>query len=495
MILFLIMNRRQNISLLITLLIGATFWLFACAPEERIVILITPTPATIIEVPTNTPTETTTSTATPTPTNTPTRSVTVPDETSVPSETPVPLPTIGEGTHIGPIIPTDYILPTLVVPSPIIPTTTATPAPTFTPTGPTPTPLPPLNASRMGLQLYSNVEQAEWEEYVRRAEGTGVQWIKIQVNWALLQPDTPNIFNDQMQLFERQVEAAARPPNMRVMLSIAKAPSWARSINIEDGPPDNPQALADFITFMLTQTKIGEVTDAIEIWNEPNLIREWQGTLPFNGAGYMQLFNPAYNAIRAYSPTIAIITAGLAPVGTIGDATVDDRAFLQQMYTAGLGNYNDIFIGAHPYGWGNPPDARCCINNPDRGWDDDPRFFFIENLEATYNIMQANRHGDIKVWVTEFGWATWEGLPTDPPELWMTYNSAKNQLDYTMRAFDIGLSLPYVEGMILWNLNFANMFRVEQRDEVAGYSLINPALLPAERPLYWALRQATGRDQ
>jgi hypothetical protein len=106
--------------------------------------------------------------------------------------------------------------------------------------------------------------------------------------------------------------------------------------------------------------------------------------------------------------------------------------------------------------------------------------------------MQASGHGNAKMWITEFGWATWEGLPTQAPELWMTYNTAKDQLNYTIRAFQIGQSLPYVEGMILWNLNFANMFRVEQRDEVAGYSIINPALLPAERPLYWALIQATG---
>lgn len=489
------MNRRLHKYLLIMTLIGALWAFVACAPEETIVIRITPTPASVVDLPTQTTPETATPTAeitqTVTPSITPTPSVS--PEPITPTQTPQPAPTIGEGTYVGPIIPPDYVMPTLVVPSPIIPTVTPTQQIlTSTPSGPTPTPIPLLDASRIGLQLYSNVGQAEWEEYVRRAERTGVQWIKIQVNWAFLQPDSPNMLNDQMQLFERQVEAASRPPNMRVMLSIAKAPSWARSTTQEDGPPNNPQALADFITFMLRDTKIGLAVDAIEIWNEPNLIREWRGSLPFSGSGYMQLFNPAYNAIRAYSPTIQIITAGLAPTGTLGADTVDDRTFLQQMYGAGLANYTDVFIGAHPYGWGNAPDARCCNAIPDRGWDDNPKFFFIQNIEETYAIMQASGHGNAKIWITEFGWATWEGLPTQAPELWMTYNTAQNQLNYTIRAFQIGQSLSYVEGMILWNLNFANMFRVEQRDEVAGYSLINPALLPAERPLYWALIQATG---
>jgi hypothetical protein len=46
--------------------------------------------------------------------------------------------------------------------------------------------------------------------------------------------------------------------------------------------------------------------------------------------------------------------------------------------------------------------------------------------------------------------------------------------------------------MILWNLNFANPFIVEQRSEIAGYSLLNPAIFPQERPLYNALAVVTG---
>src|SRR5690606_13880628 len=127
-----------------------------------------------------------------------------------------------------------------------------------------------------------------------------------------------NEFGAEMQLFERQIEALKRA-GFNVLLSVAKAPTWARSNQSEDGPPDNPEVLAEFIRFMLNDTKVGLSTDAIEVWNEPNLIREWRGTLPFNGAGYMGLFSSAYNAIRAYSPEMTIVTAGLAPTGTLAD--------------------------------------------------------------------------------------------------------------------------------------------------------------------------------
>ena len=420
-----------------------------------------------------------------------------------PTLSPTPSPTSIPMTplrFIGPVVGTDYQSPTPPPqgdPFDAIPTVTSTPLPpspiplaTNTP-GPSPTPVPGLDADQMGIQLYTNMDFDNWMRVIGLAQGTGVKWVKVQVNWAFLQPNGPNEFGERMQLFERQIEALKRA-EFNVMLSIAKAPTWARSVQLESGPPDDPAQLAQFITFMMDETKIGEVTDAIEVWNEPNLIREWQGTYPFNGAGYMQLFAPAYDAIRAYSPSITIITAGLAPAGTIGDVSVNDREFLQQMYNAGLANYGaDVVIGSHPYSWGNAPDLRCCDVIAGLSWDDAPQFFFLDNLEDTRDIMLQNGH-DVQMWVTEFGWATWEGLSSPPPEEWVTYNTAQEQANYGIRGFEIGQQLPYVGPMMLWNLNFANTFNVENSREVAGYSIINPAIFPSERPLYWALAQSTG---
>lgn len=90
--------------------------------------------------------------------------------------------------------------------------------------------------------------------------------------------------------------------------------------------------------------------------------------------------------------------------------------------------------------------------------------------------------------MTEFGWATWEGFPTEAPEPWMTYNSPAQQADYTMRAFQLGFELGYVGNMFLWNFNFANQALIENRVELAGYSLLYPDLRAEnalrQRPLY-----------
>ena len=168
--------------------------------------------------------------------------------------------------------------------------------------------------------------------------------------------------------------------------------------------------------------KLGPYIDAIEIWNEPNLKREWSGSHTFDGAGYIELFRVGHDAVRAYSPNITVITAGLAPTGNVDNTSVNDRTFLRQMYQAGLAGYNDIAIGIHPYSWGNPPDFVCCNNVDGQGWDDRPQLFFLQTISDYSEIVRANGH-NAQMWVTEFGWATWDGYPTDPPDSWMHYNS------------------------------------------------------------------------
>lgn len=335
----------------------------------------------------------------------------------------------------------------------------------------------------MGIQLYYNVDIDSWWELVEWTKPLNVGWIKMQADWSWLQPDSPDQFDQTFALFKSHVERAHNS-GFNVFISIAKAPTWARGSNTEeDGPPTDPELLANFITFLLEQ--VGEEVDAIEVWNEPNLRREWNGGLEWSGAGYMQLFRPAYDAVRAYSPEIAVVTAGLAPTSTNAAlGSIDDREFLRQMYANGLASqeFANIAIGVHPYGWGNPPDMRCCDQIPDRGWDDDPHFFFIETIDAYRDIMVANGDTTRQMWATEFGWGTWSGIPNEPPDGWMVYNSLEQQADYTMRAFEIGQSRDYIGPMFLWNLNFANETLIEQRNEMAAYSLFIPN--QPIRPLY-----------
>ena len=342
----------------------------------------------------------------------------------------------------------------------------------------------------MGIQLHYNYDVDTWEYRMQQIVPLRVSWVKVQAAWEWLQPDRQGQFERNFRLFQLHVQKADKY-GFQVMLSVVKAPDWSRHTNrSEDGPPDDLNQLASFLRQLMEQ--VGPYVDAIEIWNEPNLRREWTGNRPISGASYMELFRVAYDTIRAYSPTISIVTAGLAPTGNHSGVSVDDRAFLRQMYQAGLARYPDVKIGVHPYSWGNPPDFLCCNNVEGQGWDDHPQFFFRQTLRDYAGIIAA--YGDkSKMWVTEFGWATWEDFPSAAPDPWMAYNSAQDQMDYTMRAFQIGQSRGDIAVMILWNLSYAVEHTVYARSELAAYSLLFPYFDGSgnqhRRPLYRALER------
>ncbi|MEO8396419.1 MAG: hypothetical protein ABI700_25725, partial [Chloroflexota bacterium] len=393
-----------------------------------------------------------------------------------------PHPTV---TWEGPVIGPGYQLPQTNTPVPTMPPPTvegqptqqAQPnaQPTAQPTGSDaasevtiPGGLPDLDPSKMGIQAEGNLEQADWDDVMRRAGSDQLKlaWFKLQIPWKDMQPNGPTDVSPFFQRIILYLQDAKRR-QLHIILSVAKAPAWARSTQDQDGPPDDPQTYANFLTFLLQQVNAGAsapIIDAVEVWNEPNLVREWTGKLPFSGAGYMQLFNAAYKALRASSTSVQIITAGLSPTGA-NPGTVDDRTFLQQMYAAGLGSYHDIAIGIHPYGWANAPDAKCCSNT---GWDDNPHFFFMDTINDYRQMMVNNGQSDLQLWVTEFGWATWEGFPGQPPagSEWMLRNDRWKQANYAIRAFQIGQQTPYIGPMILWNLNFATLAGlIENNDE------------------------------
>src|SRR5690606_41800692 len=90
--------------------------------------------------------------------------------------------------------------------------------------------------------------------------------------------------------------------------------------------------------------------DAIEIWSEMNIDREWPAG-QINGANYVPLLAKAYNAIKTANPNTLVITGALAPTGFFGaagctDQGCNDDTYTQQMAAAGAGNYADC-IGVH----------------------------------------------------------------------------------------------------------------------------------------------------
>jgi hypothetical protein len=315
-------------------------------------------------------------------------------------------------------------------------------------------------------------------------KGMGFGWVKQQVEWFRYNP-APGQYD--WGGLDRIVESA-NAYGINVLFSVVKAPQWARPAGDTDqGPPADPNTYGTFMREMAARYK-GRVK-AYEIWNEQNLYYEWGGRGgKLNAGRYVQLLSVAYNAIKSVDPSAVVISGALTPTGVSdGDIAIDDRAYLEQMYQAGLARYCDA-VGAHPSGYNNPPDAEW------QSWSDPstprckghPSWFFRGTMEGYRNIMVKYGDGRKRIWVTEFGWSSVEGLGAAPAGgyEYAADNTEAEQAQFIVRAYQIGRGWGWVGPMFLWNLNFGPVSG--KSDEKAGFGIVRPDWGP--RPAYAALR-------
>lgn len=413
-------------------------------------------------------------------------------QNSAPSATPTVQPPSDEAS----ILPTTPPLSTATPPSntlfiPLIngdiatsapsPEATALLQPTLTPTpaypiyeGPT------LNRNDIGVQVY--IHRVDVPQLVGQLAELGVGWVKVQVSWKLYQPNPEQYSDERFEDLDRLVQIA-QENSINLLLGVAKAPEWSRPTTEQDGPPRDNDLYRQFMQLLALRYK-GRVA-AYELWNEPNLQREWNG-VPLDAAALVNLIRAGAEGVRAADPA-ALIISGAPAVTGIDNAIVaiDDRRYFRAMLTAGVAEAVDGF-GVHPYGWANPPDAT--MLNPNTAvptHNNHPSFFFQDTLQDYGALLTEFNITDKQLWVTEFGWGSFEQFGAAPPveAAFMAYVSEWQQAVYMQRALALASEWPQVGPMMLWNLNFAPWIGAAYSE--SGYSLLRPDGSP--RPSYFAL--------
>ncbi len=392
--------------------------------------------------------------------------------TASPTETPPPTAaTLSEPTFVA----TETAVATLM------PTLSPTPShPAYT--GPT------LNRDDIGVQVY--LHRVDVPSLVAQLNELGVGWVKVQVSWKLYQP-SPDQFSDELLAELDQLVNNAQANNIQVMLSVAKAPEWSRPTTELDGPPGDSDLYRQFMQF-LAQRYAGRVA-AYELWNEPNLQREWNG-VPLDAAALVALMRTGAAGVRA-GDVAALVISGAPAVTGINDGmmAIDDRVYFRGMLAAGVAEFVDGF-GVHPYGWANPPDST--FEGPDTAssagsgqavpsHNNHPSFFFQDTLRDYGDLLTEFGITNKQLWVTEFGWGSFERFDAAPPAEaeFMVNVSEWQQAVYSQRAYELAHTWPWVGPMMLWNLNFAPW--IGPAFSESGYSLLRPDGSP--RPAYFAL--------
>lgn len=406
---------------------------------------VKPTRATVTEivlpVKTLVPTFTTTPTATVTPSATSTAT-----QTATPTNTSTPTGT-GTSTSTG--------------------TPTETPSPTATSTSIATSRVEPTKiakaANKQALEQALGTKPNEsfgygiqahlWYEnkgaIANQIQKLGFGWVKQQIRWSEVEKKQGEIDWGQMD----EIISVMGANNIKVLFSIVTAPGWSRpSIGGFDGPPENFDEYARFVS-QVAKRYCGSLS-AIEVWNEQNLRREWQG-FPLDPGLYMQLLAKSYNAIRNACSSITIVSGALTPAGDTPDS-VDDVSYLRGTYANGLSRYSDA-IGVHPSGFANPPnvtvqDFQQGKYNPPPSHFDHRSFYFKSTMMEYRNVMIASGDGEKKIWPTEFGWAV-SSSPYQGYE-YATYNNYDKQALYIAEAYRLMKEWGFVGTAFLWNLNF-----------------------------------------
>jgi uncharacterized protein YraI len=239
----------------------------------------------------------------------------------------------------------------------------------------------------------------------------------------------------------------------------------------------------EFAGYLATLAKSG--ADAIEVWNEPNLDREYggSGTGTVNPENYVDMLQKAYAAIKAANGGTMVIGAADAPTGYFGGGCAangcDDAPFAQRMAAAGAANYMDC-MGAHHNGTMVGPDQ---TSGAPVGSAGHHQWYFWGTLNTVYDAFG----GKVPVCWTELGYVTGEGIGALPGGFsWGSGISLANQAQWLARAVQLSASSGKVRLMIIWNMDF----RQWNDDPQAGFSIFRPN---GQCPACGPIKAAMGR--
>ncbi len=321
-------------------------------------------------------------------------------------------------------------------PSTPTPTTTATSGPpTATPTPATATPTPSGNS---GFELGGQTHSFANPDVMRNA---GMTWVKFQHKWGV--SDDPNAVADRI--------TTAQNAGFKVLLSIPGS----------DHSSINYAAYTDFLGGVAA---LGP--DAIEVWNEQNIDREWPSG-QINAADYVNnMLKPAYQKIKAANSNVMVISGAPAPTGFFGGcsgAGCDDNFFVQQMAAAGAANYMDC-IGIH-YNEGILSPTQTS-GDPRGNSDHYTRYFW--GMTNTYH----NAFGGAKpLCYTELGYLTPEGYPALPAAFgWAQNTTVAQHAQWLGEAATLSKNSGKVRMLIVFNVDFT----VYNEDPQAGFAIMRP---------------------
>lgn len=331
---------------------------------------------------------------------------------------------------------------------------------------------PPSGGGSFAFGITANMWQNDKGGVAAQIKDIGFAWVKQQVRWEFVENEPGAVNWSEMD----DIINVMNGNGIQVMFSVVTAPQWTRPDKAGTGGPPNDFNLYAGFVGKIAERYCGRL-GAIEVWNEENLQREWDG-FPLDPASYMDLLRRAYAAIKGKCPSLLVISGAPTPTGNSGVA-IDDIDYLRGMYNNGLARYSDG-VGVHPSGYGIPPDVT--VQDWQQGRYTPPpshfnhrSFYFRSTMEESRQVMVSFGDVNKRLWPTEFGWGS--TVSPQPGYEYESYVSESQQAQYIATAYRMMQNWGWVGGAFLWNLNYSE-------GEMAAFRV-------AGRPAYEALKGLT----
>ncbi len=338
-------------------------------------------------------------------------------------------------------------------------------------------PIPFTDVNPLGANFFLDREVETWkkQETLRMARAAGLGWVKQMFPWDQIEPQKGLFWDDRIRRstwdkFD-EIVSLVEQYGLRLIVRLDQPPDWARS-RAENSryPVRDLNEFGDYVARVVARYR-GRI-QYYQVWNEPNLAREWGGRPP-DPVAYTELLKVAYQRAKAVDPNVVILSAPLAQTLERSPQAINDLDFLQGMYAAGAAQYFDILM-ANAYGFDRPPED-----------PPDPRVLNFQRLKLLREIMVRNGDGAKPVWLNEFGWNA--APPTFPPfRLYWGRVTEEEQAAYTVRAVRLAREWDWLGVINLWY--FRQVGDISPLDSAEYYfRVVDPDFTP--RPLYFAVQQ------
>lgn len=267
-----------------------------------------------------------------------------------------------------------------------------------------------LYADRVGLSSHSIwLPAARQYRFLQRAEAGGVQWIREDFAWSVLEPRRGHF---RWRRTDALMRTASRL-RLNVVAMVGYSPGWASGHEEADKYP--PRDVTDYArfavavarrygengTFWRRNPKLHEAPlRAIEIWNEPWVEDFWRPTPDV--AAYAAMVRAAAPAVKRASPGIKVLVAVDLRYQAKGRPVQWYEGWLRDLLRQDYAFGSVDGYTVHPYSEGRGPYQTTIDGYADQAYAQ--QWLFQQVLVVRDMLRRAGKMKPF--WLTEFGWST-----------------------------------------------------------------------------------------